>query len=89
MANHKSALKRARQSEIRRIRNKGYKTRNKHAIKKVRSLVSSNSVDQAKESLSEAVSAIQESASKGVIHKNKASRLISRLTNQVNHLEKS
>ena len=89
MANHKSALKRARQSEIRRLRNKGYKTRNKHAIKRVRTAVSENSVDTAREHLKEAVSLIQRSASKHVIHKNKASRLISRLTARVNQLEAS
>jgi small subunit ribosomal protein S20 len=89
LANHKSALKRARQNEIRRIRNKGYKTGVKKAVKEVRTAVVNNSVDQAKESLAKATSIIQKTASKGVIHKNKAARKISRLAIQVNKLPAS
>lgn len=89
MANHKSALKRARQNEGRRIRNKSYKTRVKKAVKEVRTAVANNSADQAKESLAKAVSIIQKTASKGVIHDNKAARKISRLANQVNGLTAS
>ena len=86
MANHKSALKRARQNEIKRMRNKSYKTRAKKAIKEVKNAVADNSVDQAKASLSNAVSIIQQNVSKGVIHKNKAARNASRLTRLVNQL---
>lgn len=86
MANHKSALKRARQSEIRRIRNKSYKTTAKNTIKGVRKDVAGNSVEQAKEGFTKAVSVLQKTASKGVIHKNKAARQISRLARQVNQL---
>lgn len=89
MANHKSALKRAKQNEGRRIRNKSYKTRVKKAVKEVRTAVANNSVDQAKENLANAVSIIQKTASKGVIHNNKAARKISRLANQVNGLTAS
>jgi len=52
LANHKSALKRARQNEVKRIRNKGYKTRVKKAVKEVRTALSDDSVDQAKRALS-------------------------------------
>lgn len=86
MANHKSALKRARQNEVRRIRNKSYKTRVKKAVKEVRTAVGDNSVEQAGESFSKAVSLIQKTASKGVIHKKKAARKISRLAHHVNQL---
>ena len=89
MANHKSALKRVRQSEIKRVRNLGYKTRVKHAVKAVRTAVAENSTEQAKENLIKAVSIIQKTSSKGVIHKRKASRKISRLTRQVNQLSSS
>ena len=89
MANHKSALKRAKQNEGRRIRNKSYKTRVKKAVKEVRTAVANNSMDQAKENLANAVSIIQKTASKGVIHNNKAARKISRLANQVNGLTAS
>jgi len=89
LANHKSALKRVRQSEIIRVRNMGYKTRVKNAVKEVRTAVAENSTEQAKENLIKAVSIIQKTSSKGVIHKRKASRKISRLTRQVNQLSSS
>ncbi len=89
MATHKSALKRARQSKIRRLRNMAYKTQAKRAVKEVRTAVSNNSADEARESLIRAVSIIQETASKGIIHKNTASRRISRLARQVNKLPSS
>ena len=86
MANHKSALKRARQSEIRRIRNKSDKTTARNAIKGVRNAVTSKALEQAKEGFVKAVSVLQKTASKGVIHKNKAARKISRMARQVNQL---
>jgi small subunit ribosomal protein S20 len=86
LATHKSALKRAKQGEARRLRNTGYKTKVKKAVKEVRTAVANNSVDEAKEGLIRAVSIIQKTASKGVLHKNKASRKISRLVRQVNQL---
>jgi small subunit ribosomal protein S20 len=89
MANHKSALKRARQNEVRRIRNKSYKTRAKTAIKEVKSAIEANSPKQAEKSFIKAVSLIQKIVSKGVIHNNQASRKISRLAFQVNQLKKS
>ena len=89
MATHKSALKRARQSKIKRLRNLAYKTKAKRTVKEVRFAVSNNSADEARESLVRAVSIIQKTASKGVIHKNRASRKISRLARQVNKLTSS
>ena len=86
MATHKSAFKRARQSKARRLRNISYKTRVKKAVKEVRTATANNAPDEARESLVRAVSIIQKTASKGVIHKNKASRKISRLYRQVNQL---
>ena len=89
MANHKSALKRARQSKVRRIRNLGFKTRAKHAVKEVRTTLEETSPDQAQEKLKEATAALQKAASKGVIHKKNAARRISRLTRQVNQAASS
>jgi small subunit ribosomal protein S20 len=86
LANHKSALKRARQNEVRKIRNLSYKTRSKKAVKAVRSAIAGNSGDQAKENLRTAISTLQKGTSKGVIHKNKTSRKISRLNRQVNRV---
>jgi len=86
LANHKSALKRARQNEVIRIRNKSYKTSTKKAIKEVRVAVADGSAEEAREHLAKAVSIIQKTVSKGVIHKNQASRKISRLARQVNQI---
>ena len=86
MANHKSALKRARQNEVKKEGNKHFKTRVKNATKEVRTAVASNSAEKAKESFGNAVSIIQKTASKGVIHKNTAARKISRLARLVNQL---
>ena len=87
MANHKSAIKRARQSEDRRERNRSRKTRMKGAIKKLEEAISSKVADTAKETLKEAISVIAKTASKGVIHQNTASRKISRLSRRVNGLQ--
>ena len=86
MANHKSALKRARQNAVRRIRNKSYRTKVKKAIKQVRADITADSADNAQQSLANAVSVIQKTVSKGVLHKSQASRKISRLAHQVNQL---
>lgn len=84
MANHKSALKRARQNEKKRLRNKSTKTRIKNVEKSVRLAVNENSKETALNQLNAAQSAIDKAAKKGVIHKNTASRKLSRLSRQVN-----
>jgi small subunit ribosomal protein S20 len=86
LANHKSALKRARQSQIRRLRNLSYKTRSKHAVKQVRAAVANGTPEEAREKLLKAVSILQKTSGKGVIHKRAVSRRISRLSRQVNQL---
>lgn len=89
MANHKSALKRARQDKVKRLRNMAYKTRVKNTFKQVRAAVTDNSVEEAKEGLVKAVSILQKTASKGVIHRKNAARRISRLARQVNRMSSS
>ncbi len=84
MANHKSAIKRAKQNEARRLRNRIRKTRMKNVIKKVQEAISSNSPEVIVERLREAISTIDKTAGKGVIHKNNAARKISRLTRRIN-----
>lgn len=84
MANHKSAEKRSRQSQVRRLRNKMNRTRMKTAIRKIDEAVVAGSVDEAQEALKQAIPVIARTASKGTIHKKKASRKISRLTKRVN-----
>ena len=84
MANHKSAQKRARQNEIRRMRNKSVKTGVKNIVKDVRLSVSENSKEAALKKLDIAKSNIDRAAQKGAIHKKTASRKISRLSKLVN-----
>ena len=88
MANHKSALKRARQNDIRRLRNKSTRTRVKNVVKDVRQAVAEQSGADAVAELNTAKSAIDKAAKKGVIHHNTAARKISRLTKQVNAARK-
>ena len=84
MAEHKSALKRARQNEKRRLRNKSTKTRVKSIVKSVRLSVSEQSKEEVLSELKTAQSIIDNAAKKGVIHKKTASRKISRLSRLVN-----
>ncbi|MBA3036043.1 MAG: 30S ribosomal protein S20, partial [Desulfobacterium sp.] len=68
MANHKSALKRARQDEVRRLRNKSTKTRVKNIIKDIRETASNNeSKESFSKGLNTAKSIIDKAAKKGVI----------------------
>ncbi|MDR2947019.1 MAG: 30S ribosomal protein S20 [Candidatus Adiutrix sp.] len=82
MANHKSALKRARQSETRRLRNRINKTKVKNAVKDVRVAVS-EPVATSAEALRKAMSALDRAASKGTLHRRNASRRIARLSQQL------
>jgi small subunit ribosomal protein S20 len=84
LANHKSAVKRARQNEIRRVRNKATKTRIKSIVKDVRTSAGAASVAETKVKLNTAQSGIDKAAKKGVIHKRTAARKISRLTKLAN-----
>ncbi len=81
-----SAIKRARQALKRNLRNKAIRSSVKTIIKKVDAAVASGNREDAGKSLIEAVKALNKAASKGVIHKNTASRNISRLTRKVNAL---
>jgi small subunit ribosomal protein S20 len=86
LANHKSAIKRAKQNEKRRLRNKAVKTETKKAVKRVRLVVAENEKDAAVEQLNTAKSIIAKAAKKGVLHRNTAARKISRLQAGVNSI---
>lgn len=86
MANHKSALKRHRQSLKRRDRNRSVKTRIKNVVKNVRLACESKDKDQAKAALHTATSVLDKAATKKVIHWRTAARKISRLTQAVNKI---
>jgi small subunit ribosomal protein S20 len=83
LANHKSALKKMHQDEKRRMLNKAVRTRYRNLVKKVRAALESGNASEAEEALKSAAPQLQRAASKGVIHKRKASRHISRLSRQV------
>ena len=80
MANHKSALKRARQNQLRRLRNRAVKTRVKSVVKDVRNAVAENSADTTDAKLRVAQAAIHKAAKKCVLHKRTAARKIARLS---------
>jgi len=84
LANHKSTVKRARQNERRRLRNKSLKTRIKNIVKDVRLAVSEQSNEAALTKLDIAKSITDKAAKKGVIHRKTASRKISRLSRLIN-----
>lgn len=84
MANHKSAGKRNRQAQVRRLRNRMNKSKMKTVISKLDEAVAAGSQDEAQEALKKAISVVAKTASKGTIHKKNASRKISRLTKRVN-----
>lgn len=84
MANHKSALKRARQNDLRRLRNKSSRTRVKNLVKEVRLAVGESGAENAVVKLNEAKAVIAKAAKKSAIHKRTAARKISRLDKLVN-----
>ena len=90
MANHKSALKRNRQSIVRRDRNRINRSKVKTAVKKIDTAIEvESSLEMAQEALKAAVPVIERAAVKGAFHKKTASRKISRLTKKLNHFAKS
>ena len=86
MANHKSALKRVRQTVKRRTRSRHIIASMRTQIKRLRLAVAEERNDDAKALLAEAVRGLSRAADKGVIHRNQASRKIGRLTRAVNQL---
>lgn len=86
MANHKSAMKRNRQNEVRRERNRANRSRLKTLVRKVNEAVGTNSGDEAQAALKTAVPLIARAVNKGTLHRNTAARRISRLTRRVNSL---
>ena len=72
MANTKSALKRMRQSEKRRTRNRAVRSRVRSAVKTARTTLGGGT--DARESVLDAIRALDRAVSKGVIHRNTAAR---------------
>lgn len=83
MANHKSAIKRIRQAEKKRVHNKYFARTTRNAVKKLREITEK---DEAIKLLPEVSSQIDRIAKKNIIHKNKAANLKSKLAKHVNKL---
>jgi small subunit ribosomal protein S20 len=88
LANIKSAIKRNKQNEKRRIRNRIFRGRARTAVKKARQDQAGTDLTVARQATMEAVSALDKAAEKGVLHKNNAARRKSRLMRRMAALEK-
>ena len=87
VANHKSAIKRHKQSLKRAAINRAARTRVKNAVKAVRAAVTAGDKAQASTALSAAAAVLAKAARKGSIHWKKAARKVSRLARAVNAVE--
>ena len=83
MANHKSSKKRILRNNKRNVINSNRISRIRTYIKKVETEISSENKDKANEAFKQAMPEIQRGVSKGLIHKNTASRKLSRLSNKI------
>ena len=86
MANIKSAKKRILVTKTKADRNKSIRSAVKTSIKKVESAVAANDKEAASAALTAAISTIDKATTKGVYHKNNASRKVSRLSKAVNSI---
>jgi small subunit ribosomal protein S20 len=85
MANHKSAIKRIRSNDAKRLRNRYYAKSARTAIKQLRTTTEKSA---ATELLPKVASMLDKLAKKNIIHKNKAANIKSKLTKHVNALAK-
>jgi len=83
MANHKSSIKRIRQTETRRLENRYYARTTRNAVKKLRTTTDK---DAAVALYPNVAAMLDKLAKKNVIHKNKASNLKSKLSHHINAL---
>ena len=83
MANHYSALKRARQTDTRTTRNRANKSRLRTSLRQLREAIAGGDANAVKTSFSGTVSLLDKAVQKGVLHKNTASRYKARLSARV------
>jgi small subunit ribosomal protein S20 len=88
LANIKSQIKRNRQNEKRRLRNRVFSGRARTFVRKARAEIQTGDPEEARKATLEAISALDKAAEKGVIHKNNAARRKSRLMKQLAALSK-
>jgi small subunit ribosomal protein S20 len=87
MPNHKSAIKRMRQSEKRRLFNRHYRNRARTLVKQARGAIQAEEVSTAEASVRAAIKDLDMAASRGIIHKRNAARRKSRLMKQLAKLK--
>ncbi|MDP9159555.1 MAG: 30S ribosomal protein S20 [Acidobacteriota bacterium] len=87
MANHFSALKRARQTEKRTVRNRSNTSQLRGVLRELREGLTKGDRKSAEQAFRKAVSSLDKAIQKGVIHKNTASRYKSRLNARLNALQ--
>lgn len=86
MPNHKSAIKRVRQTIKRQAINRSNQSSLRTQIKKLRAALASGDKAQSSELLTPTISSIDKAVNKGILHRNTAARYKSRLTSHVNNL---
>jgi small subunit ribosomal protein S20 len=89
MANHKSAIKRIRQSEQRRAYNRVYRSRARTFVRRARIAIAGTNIEAALEATRLAVRDLDRAASRGVIHKRNAARRKSRLMKRLNAMQQA
>ncbi len=84
MANHKSAIKKYKRDEKKRLINKMNKTKMRNWIKKFKKEIEAGKIEEAKAMFPKVISTIDKTNTKGTIHKKTASRYKSRLNAMLN-----
>jgi len=87
LANIKSQIKRNKQNEKRRLRNRVYRGSARIAVRDARAALESDNAEETRAAVLQAVSALDKAAEKGVIHRNNASRRKGRLMKQLADIE--
>jgi small subunit ribosomal protein S20 len=87
LANTKSAIKRIRQNERRRVRNRTYAGRARSSVRKAQAAIEDGTPQDARTLTMAAVSALDKAAEKGILHRNNASRRKSRLMKRLAALD--
>ena len=87
LANIKSQIKRNKQNEKRRLRNRVYRGSARIAVREARTALETDNVEETRAAVLQAVSALDKAAEKGVIHKNNAARRKGRLMKHLAALE--
>jgi small subunit ribosomal protein S20 len=86
LANIKSQIKRNKQNEKRRLRNRYFRGRARSFVKKANQAIEEGGLEEARQATLEAVRSLDKAAEKGVLHKNNAARRKSRLMKRLNSL---